>query len=84
MTDREFELMDELYFVQSFAELQKACQMEVREMEQLLKGLIRKEWVRWMESRADDVPDDQIFQEEQMQQYYYLATKAGLLAHNSR
>ena len=84
MTDREFELMDELYFVQSFAELQKSCQMEAGDLEQLLMVLISKEWVRWMESRTDDLPGDKPFKEEQMQQYYYLATKAGLLAHNSR
>ncbi|WP_017732897.1 hypothetical protein [Nafulsella turpanensis] len=84
MTDQEFDVMDELYFVQSFAELQQSCQLEAQELKQLLLSLIRKEWVRWMIDRADEAPSGETIQEEQMEQYYYLATKAGLLAHNSR
>lgn len=84
MTDREFELMDELYFVQSFQELQEECDMDEQELKQLLKGLVSKGWVRWMTSRSDENPESQVFHESLLQEYYYLATKAGLLAHNSR
>jgi hypothetical protein len=84
MTDSEFDIMDELYFISSFEELNKNILMEESELVNALHSLIKKGWVKCLEKETDqefEIADN--FKAE-FKKYNYLATKAGLLAHNSR
>jgi hypothetical protein len=84
MTEGEFVVLDELYFVQSYAELQESTALEKEELKKVLEGLLAKAWIRCLSSRSGEPAAAVEALPEQFQNYFYLATKAGLLAHNSR
>jgi hypothetical protein len=84
MTDTEFDVLDELYFVQSFAALQQVLVMPEFELKDVLQGLMKKGWIKCFKSAAEELPAEEVYFENEFKNYYYLATKAGLLAHNSR
>ncbi len=69
MSDLEFDLLDELYFVQSYQYLQETLNWDDQTLKSTLQHLYDKAWINLL---------------EQGQLYHYLATKAGLLAHNLR
>lgn len=83
MTNLEYDVIDELYFVTTFDELEQNLSLSKDELQSVLKTLIQKEWIKCLK----DVSEELIFDETEFDQnysnYYYLATKAGLLAHNS-
>ena len=86
MTDLEFDIIDELYFVQSFQTVLNELDIDPLLLKDELKALILKGWVKCFESGASD---EILFSEEldfdhHYLKYHYLATKEGLLAHNSR
>jgi hypothetical protein len=84
MSDTEFDLLDELYFVQSLAQLQQSLGWGEGELKQALAALAEKGWVRCaalLDGQEPPAAPDILAEGEQ---YLYLATKAGLLAHNSR
>lgn len=81
MTDTEFEVLDELYFVQSFAELQQETALEAAVLGKVLKAMYRKGWVSFMHSRSGEQQEGKDFPEN-YDQHFFLASKAGLLAHN--
>ncbi len=83
MTDREFEIMDELYFVQTFDALLEATKLPESELKQGLNQLIDKGWAKCLNSLTVEVGAEVTDFETKYRNYYYLATKAGLLAHNS-
>jgi hypothetical protein len=83
MTDIEFELIDQLYFVQSFEELCKTMEMKEDELKNLLLLMVQKEWVKVMDKETDE---EITFSEQWLANcsaYFYLATKKGLFAHNT-
>lgn len=84
MTDLEFDVLDELYFVQSFTELQKETGLDATTLKEVLAGMYGKGWLRCLpepsggeDYRGKDFP-------ENYSATYFLASKEGLLAHNSR
>src|SRR5690606_21684128 len=54
MTDQEFVVLDELYFVQSFNELIKETSIQQETLRDLLQKMIDKGWIRCLRSREDD------------------------------
>lgn len=85
MTDLEFDVLDELYFVQSFQYIQDNLEIEEEELKNALKGLIEKAWVKCLPQDIDEVIPEEVFDfDNNYKMYNYLATKEGLLAHNSR
>ena len=83
MTDKEFDTLDELYFLQSYRTLQEQLKYSDYELMNILNQLLKKGWLRCYIN-----PDDEIHYEEsrylkEYRNYYYLASKEGLLAHNS-
>jgi hypothetical protein len=83
MSDKEFDVLDELYFLQSFASLEKLLPYGGRELAEILENLIVKEWVRCYKAPDDEIKFDKSGYWEEYHKYYYLASKEGLLAHNS-
>jgi len=84
MTNLEFEILDEIYFVESFANLQKKIDTNEQTLKNTLKQMIEKGWVKCFANQYTEVVFDTHSFEEKYQIYHYLATKEGLLAHNSR
>jgi len=84
ISEAAFELMDELFFMISFEELEKESEFQKNELINLLNELLNAGWVDQLyipkgkldyEKRA--TPDHQ-----GIVNYSYLATKKGLLGYN--
>jgi hypothetical protein len=84
MTDPEFDIMDELYFISPFEELMKNLSMKESDLVNGLHALIQKGWVKCLEKETDNELDVTDNFKAEFKKYNYLATKAGLLAHNSK
>ncbi|MEQ8471662.1 MAG: hypothetical protein RIC35_10765 [Marinoscillum sp.] len=83
MTDDEFEVLDELYFVTPFEQLLEETNMDSIKLVQILNSIYLKGWVKIMETVDDEVPKEKLDLENKAGSYFFLATKEGLLAHNS-
>jgi len=82
MTDAEFEIMDELYFIKSYSDLERVFAKENFRLEGELWMLILKGWVKVIDGSDQEIG---IEQEQYLDQKYNLrfnATKQGLMAHN--
>jgi hypothetical protein len=84
MSDLEFDILDELYFVTPFEQLQQTLKMEEAVLKHSLYDLIKKGWVKCFHPGSIEVVTEELHYDEKFRGYHYLATKAGLLAHNSR
>jgi hypothetical protein len=84
MTEEEFETLDQLYFVTSYAELQKTLMINELDLRKTIMCMYKKGWVKCfnLEHELIHMTDKQI--EENFQSLSFLATKAGLMAHNQR
>lgn len=84
MTDLEFDLLDELYFVTPFTGLAKAIGQSEHATKDTMRSLLNQEFVSQM--AFDDAANDFVRQEppdlDHPEKYHYLASKKGLLAHN--
>ena len=83
MTDEEFEVLDELYFVLSWDELQNATGKPKEQLIKVLIQLLEKGWIRVYRKMDDELSLDEIDLKDQSASYFYLASKEGLLAHNT-
>ncbi|MEQ9300594.1 MAG: transporter [Cyclobacteriaceae bacterium] len=83
MSDLEYDVLDELYFVQSFAALMETTDLEEKELRPILLKLLNKGWIRCYSTVSDEVSAEELDFELEFRNYFYLASKAGLLAHNS-
>lgn len=82
MTDSEFDLLDELYFVQSFHNLKNALNWEDEELLQTLLSLYQKGLIKCL-TGPDQERFDQVDVLTEGKELLYLATKKGLMAHNT-
>ncbi|HHP7240873.1 MAG TPA: transporter [Cyclobacteriaceae bacterium] len=83
MSDLEFSILDELYFVKSFTELIEVCDLDNDELKKLLGKMHRKGWIKILKDSQNEVPEEDFDFEVLYKQYYYVASKMGLLAHNT-
>lgn len=83
MTEQEFEILDELYFLQTFGALESEVTYKSDDLAVILGKLIEKGWVRVYESPDEEIHYNPETFAVEYRKYYYLASKAGLLAHNS-
>ena len=84
MEDWEFDLIDELYFVTSYAELVDKLPEYNDKLQEYLLKLLKKGWIKVFKKESDEeVLELELFNIN-YKKYNYLATKAGLLEHNSR
>jgi len=84
MTDEEFDVMDELYFVQPFDYLTEELSMSDEEIKPVLKSLLNHGWIKCLHNMNDEVFNEHLNFDDEFRNYFYLASKAGLLAHNGR
>lgn len=82
MSDAEFELLDELYFVQSYEYLRDSLGWQDQVLLNTLNSLYLDGLIKCLETPDEERFDlVDIFQEGK--DLYYLATKKGLMAHNA-
>jgi len=84
MTDLEFDVMDELYFVIPFHQLQQELGMNESTLKDVLHSLLEKGWAKCFLTASEEAMKSEIDFENKYKDYYYLASKKGLLAHNGR
>lgn len=83
MTDEEFDTLDELYFLQSYKELKKLVNIPEAKLKDILITLLKKGWLRCYINPNDEIDFSEMRFQKEFRNYYYLASKEGLLAHNS-
>jgi hypothetical protein len=83
MSDLEYDVLDELYFVQSFKHLREVLKWNDEVLKDTIEKLLHKEWIRCYVSPTEELFGDDIDFETRYHTYYYLASKSGLFAHNS-
>ena len=84
MTDLEYDVLDELYFVVSFTELRTALDLEASELKNVLQTLLRRDWVKCLSSQTNELSATEVDFDRHYQDYFYLATKSGLLSHHGK
>lgn len=82
MTELEFDVLDELYFVVKFEEIVKKLETEPEKIKQTLQELYNKNWIKVLESHDLEVKNVNL--KEYCENYYFLASKLGLRQHNLR
>lgn len=84
MSENEFDILDELYFVTSYPDLKSALSLNDEEICTALQSLIRQGYVKILYPDQDtEYAYDETSFGKHCQAYYFLATKAGLIVHNS-
>lgn len=83
MNDLEFDILDELYFVTSYPELHKKTMLDALLLHQTLIELIKKEYINYFIT-ADGIQNPTIELNTHIEKLYFLASKKGLFAHNSK
>jgi hypothetical protein len=83
MTDIEFDILDELYFVTSFAELLSNLGISKEELKHNLLAMTQKNWVNYY-LQLDGEQNPPIDLSANIESLYFLASKKGLFAHNSK
>ena len=84
MTDIEYQIIDELYFVTQYNDLKGKINLPEEELKKEICNLLEKRWVKAIENDfITEVEYDSLNFEDNINTYCYLATKKGLLTHNS-
>jgi len=84
LTDLEYRILDELYFLTSFQTLKENLKEEESEFRRALRNLLEQGLVAQIKSTLGreeklEVPDFNTLEES-----YFVASKKGLLIHNTR
>jgi len=83
MTDIEFQILDELYFMQPYSHLVKNIGLTDSSLSAGLLSLLEKGWVRCYTSPNEEVDFRHCDYRNNYWSLYFLASKKGLIAHNS-
>ena len=84
MSEEEFEVIDQLYFVTSYKDLNDSCSLNETELLEVLISLSDKGWVKCYAEPDKEIGLTETDLKKNYDNYEYLATKQGLLAHNMR
>lgn len=83
MTDEEFDIIDELYFVTAYADLKAELDISDNSLSENLSEMIKKGWVKLYSQVDREMDFDLKDFQTNYKSYFYLASKKGLLKHNS-
>ncbi len=83
MSDEEFEVIDELYFVTSYQDLKSTTDYSDNSLKSILVGLIEKGWIKVYKSVDVEIDLGQVEQHD-LVTCFFLASKKGLFEHNSQ
>jgi hypothetical protein len=82
MSDAEFDLLDELYFVQPYAHLKETLGWDDKQLLETLDLLYQSGLIKCLED-PDKERFDQVDIFSEGSKLMFLATKKGLMAHNA-
>lgn len=83
MTDLEYDILDEMYFIITYNQLLENLNWEKPELNSQIKNLLDKKWVKAYENVGmNEIHQD--ISENEYCNYLYLASKTGLMAHNCK
>ena len=83
LTDAEYDILDELYFVTPYETLRVETGYDEGDLKSNLIRLVEEGLVKVYLS-MDEEAEDSVDMEKLFRSYYYLASKKGLFAHNSK
>ncbi|MES2778714.1 MAG: hypothetical protein V4651_02350 [Bacteroidota bacterium] len=86
LSDIEYDILNAIYFVEPFQNILDECRAPEKIVADVLKQLIAKKYVSPMQFDAEkqEFIRTYFYDSDDMRAYHYLATKDGLLAHNTR
>jgi len=86
LNDAQFDILDSLYFVEPFRILVEESGLPPSVVKDELRILIAKRYVQVMrfDTIAGDYVRSAMYDADHMDDYFYLATKEGLLKHSGR
>ncbi|MEP0987336.1 hypothetical protein [Ekhidna sp.] len=84
MTEEEFDIIDELYFVTAYVDLKEATELPDDKLKRNLMNMAKRGWIRVYKNVDEESELDQLDLENDFQSYFYLASKKGLFKHNSQ
>ncbi|MEQ6119280.1 transporter [Reichenbachiella sp. MALMAid0571] len=82
MSDLEFDVLDELYFVIHYTELLKSTDLEDSDLKPILMKIYNKGWIKCFSEPDVELDSSSVDLEVNFRNYFYLASKEGLKAHN--
>ncbi|GAA5027722.1 hypothetical protein GCM10011506_16090 [Marivirga lumbricoides] len=83
MTDDEFDLLDELYFVQSYREIQDAINWNDHRLIATLTSIYKEGYIKILKAHDEEYKNqNDNYDTIPWKELYFLATKKGLLQHN--
>ena len=82
MNEQEIDLLDELYFVQSYQEVKNALDWDDTPLQEHLFSLSQKEYIKMLVNHDEEYDKASDFSSIPWNDLYFLATKKGLLEHN--
>lgn len=82
MNEQEIDLLDELYFVQSYSEVKGALDWEDPQLQKHLFSLNQKEYIKILINHDEEYIGSNDLSSIPWNDLYFLATKKGLLEHN--
>lgn len=84
LTDVEFDILDEVYFVTDYPSVQHQLDRSEQALQEGLQSLLEKGYVQqlFFDKTHGDYVKQEVPDLTALSRYHYLATKEGLLAHN--
>ncbi len=83
MTNAEYDVLDELYFIRSYKDLAESLDMSEVDLKLTLEKSLSRGWIKCYISPIEEIEPYIRKLESEYWKYHYLATKAGLCANNS-
>ena len=84
MSEVEYDIMDQLYFVTSFGDVKDLSGLDAPLIAGVLWKFISNGWVKCFDGPEKEVELTEDDFKTNFAKYHYLASKQGLLAHNVR
>ena len=84
MSETEYDIMDQLYFVTSFGDVKELSGADETVITTVLWMFIKSGWVKCFDGPEKEVELTEDDFKTNFAKYHYLASKQGLLAHNVR
>lgn len=86
LSDIEYDILNAIYFVEPFQNILDECKAPEKIVADVLKQLIAKKYVTPMQfdEQKQEYIRTYFYDSDDMHAYHYLATKEGLMIHNSR
>ncbi len=86
LSDIEYDILNAIYFVEPFQNILDECKAPEKIVADVLKHLIAKKYVTPMQfdEQKQEFIRTYFYDSDDMRAYHYLATKDGLMIHNSR